>query len=159
MVWLGKSSETVLHPIKSICRRRHLLSLSRPQLSSFVFRDYCMTYLAIHIICISLKLIELHHKRTVWGVQRGRRWLQAVRHPPPPPCRRTTLLGYFRGGSPAGRRRVGYGGPGYNFRESMANHCHTPMIFLQEIQYFSLTRTKAAPWSELCSFVKMSDGE
>jgi hypothetical protein len=35
--------------------------------------------------------------------------------------------GSFRGGPPAGRKRVGHGKPGSNVRESMATPCHTAM--------------------------------
>jgi hypothetical protein len=36
-------------------------------------------------------------------------------------------LGQFRGGPLAGNWRVGHGGPWWNFRESIATPCHTPM--------------------------------
>jgi hypothetical protein len=46
-------------------------------------------------------------RRRAWGVQRVRR-----RHRPPT----------------AGRRRIGHDRPRWNFSESMATPCHTPMI-------------------------------
>jgi hypothetical protein len=53
------------------------------------------------------------HRRTAWGVQKGRRW--------------ATPEGRFRGVPPAGCRKVGHGGPGWNFRESLVTPCHAPM--------------------------------
>jgi hypothetical protein len=35
--------------------------------------------------------------------------------------------GHFRGGLPAGRKRIGHGGAGWNFTVSMATPCHTTM--------------------------------
>jgi hypothetical protein len=58
------------------------------------------------------------HRRTAWGVQKGKRRPQATR------TSGGTLLkrpySRLRGGPPTVRRRVGYGGPGWNSRESMA---------------------------------------
>jgi hypothetical protein len=53
------------------------------------------------------------HRRTAWGVQR-------------------VEDGLFSGGPSARRRRVGHGGRGRNFRESMATTCHTPMVKLEK---------------------------
>jgi hypothetical protein len=36
-------------------------------------------------------------------------------------------MGGPMGGPPAGHRRFGHGDPGWNFRDSMATPCHTPM--------------------------------
>jgi hypothetical protein len=41
---------------------------------------------------------------------------------------------HFRGGPPTGGRRVGHGGPRWNFRESMATACHTPMCLRTTIK-------------------------
>jgi hypothetical protein len=48
--------------------------------------------------------------RMAWGNQGGRRRLQAAHPQGGPPLKRPQ--GRFEGGPPAGRRRVGLGGPG-----------------------------------------------
>jgi hypothetical protein len=65
------------------------------------------------------------HGRTAWSAQRVRKRPQATCPEGGPLLIRP--IGHFRGGPLAGRRRVGHGGLGWNFRESMATPCHTPM--------------------------------
>jgi hypothetical protein len=66
------------------------------------------------------------HRRTAWRVQRGRRRPRTARTAGGPSLKQ--LLGRFRGGPSAGRRREGHGGPKRNFRKSRATHSHTPMV-------------------------------
>jgi hypothetical protein len=71
------------------------------------------------------------HIRTAWGVQRGGRRPQAACLASGPPVKQ--LLDRFMGCPTIGCRRVGHGRPGWNFRESMATPCHTPMTLWSEM--------------------------
>jgi hypothetical protein len=80
--------------------------------------------------------ISATQRRTAWGghgllkVSPGPPWSTLLRPAGGPPMKRPyglTPYGRFRGGPPAGRRRVGHGRPWFNFKKSMATPCHTPM--------------------------------
>jgi hypothetical protein len=87
-----------------------------------------------------LYILHLYNwnRRTALGVQRGSRRPQAA-HTVSGPLQKQPW-GCFSGGPPAGYKRVGHGGPRWNFRESMATLCHAPPT-IEWISFISFIKT------------------
>jgi hypothetical protein len=86
-------------------------------------------------------LVQAQHKPTAWGVQKGPKTVRPFQ------------------GSPACRVwRVGYGGYGWNFRESMATPCQTPMRHSDAKTAFPFTNYHAPEtsfWDKIRTYSKL----